>query len=54
MRQRETNCRIDDQDRRDKVDMTCTWIFEKGYKTNGDPVERVLATESLVPTRVSI
>lgn len=44
--------RIDTPSRQQKVDMTRKWIFEKGLSVKSAAVERVLAPESLVPTRV--
>jgi hypothetical protein len=51
---RRENERIDNDDRRAKIEMTRGWIFEKGYGVLSKAVQRVLAPMSLVPTRVCI
>jgi hypothetical protein len=51
---RRENERVDDDDRRKKVEMTRNWIFERGYSVLGRAVQRILAPKSLVPTRVCI
>jgi hypothetical protein len=50
--QRRKRTRIDSHLRQQKVEMARGWIFEKGYGVRNAAVERVLAPESLVPTRV--
>lgn len=47
------NVRVDDQKRRDKIELARTFIYEKGYVVNSKAVENLLKDESLVPTRVS-
>ena len=51
--QRCAKVRRDDEHTQNKVDNTRRWIFEKGLGTESVAVERVLASESLVPIRVS-
>jgi hypothetical protein len=48
------NERVDNDARRSKVEMTRSWIFERGYSVAGTAVENILAPTSLVPTRVCI
>jgi hypothetical protein len=51
---RRENGRVDNDDRRRKVEMTRGWIFERGYGIAGIAVQRILSPMSLVPTRVCI
>lgn len=51
VRQRE---RCDDHPRRADVEHTRSWIYERGYGINSVHVDRVLASKSYVPTRVSL
>jgi hypothetical protein len=51
---RRENERVDNDDRKEKVEMTRGWIFEKGYGVLSKAVQRILAVTSLVPTRVCI
>ena len=51
LRERE---RVDDHPRRKNVELTRTWIFERGYRLNSVHVDRVLGPKSYIPTRVSI
>ena len=46
--------RVDDHPRRKNVELTRTWIFERGYRLNSVYVDRVLGPKSYIPTRVSI
>lgn len=50
---RRENERVDNDNRREKVEMTRGWIFKNGYGVHSQAVERILAPMSLVPTRVS-
>jgi hypothetical protein len=49
---RRENERVDDDDRKKKVEMTRSWIFERGYGVLSKAVQRILSPMSLVPTRV--
>jgi hypothetical protein len=51
---RHENKRINNDDRRAKIEMTWGWIFEKGYGVLSKAVQRVLVPMSLVLTRVCI
>ena len=53
LRRRATTERVDDDDRRSKVDLVRKWIYEKGMSVTSVHVRRVLGSEALVPTRVS-
>jgi hypothetical protein len=51
---RRENERVDDDDRKEKVEKTRGWIFEKGYGVLSKAVQRILAPMSLMPTQVCI
>jgi hypothetical protein len=53
MEQRETLARVDNEDRRRKVDIARQIIYEKNYAVNTENVETLLQPQSLVPTVVS-
>jgi len=53
MKQRETNFRIDDDDRRRKVDIARNIIYKKNYAVDHNAVETLLQEQSLVLTTVS-
>jgi hypothetical protein len=53
MKQREINNRVDDENRRRKVDTAREIIYKKNYAVDSDAVEALLYEQSLVPTSVS-
>jgi hypothetical protein len=53
MKQRETHVRVDDENRRRKVDTAREIIYKKNYAVDSGPVEALLQEQSLVPTSVS-
>jgi hypothetical protein len=53
MTQRKTLARVDDEDRRQKIDCARKIIYEKNYAVDTENVETLLQPESLVPTSVS-
>jgi hypothetical protein len=53
MKQRETLARIDDDERRRKVDAARDIIYRQLYAVDTDRVEDLLRSESLVPIDVS-
>jgi hypothetical protein len=53
MKMRKSLARVDDQERRYKVELARGFIYNKGYLVNSNAVERVLRPESLVPNIVS-
>jgi len=50
--QRRRTLRIDDNIRRQKIELTRTFIFEKGYPVGHDAINNILDSQSLVPVRV--
>jgi hypothetical protein len=54
MNQRKTLSRVDDEDRRRKVETARDIIYKKNYAVDGSPVETILKEQSLVPTSVSV
>lgn len=52
MRQRTTLARIDNEDRRQKVDSARNIIYNKNYAVDTENVETLLQPQSLVPTSV--
>jgi hypothetical protein len=52
-RRRREDIRVDTERRQSDVEMTRSWIFERGYPVAGTQVEGVLGPSSGVPTRVS-
>jgi hypothetical protein len=52
--QRRDEIREDDLNRKGDIEMTRSWIFEKGRGILSAAVERVLSPMSLVPTRVRL
>ena len=50
--QRKTLARIDDVKWRNRVEMACEKIYEKGYVVDSMVVEDLLQEDSLVPTAV--
>jgi hypothetical protein len=53
MKQRETLARVDDEDRRQKIDTARKIIYNKNYAVDTENVEILLQPQSLVPTSVS-
>ena len=53
MKQRETLARVDNEDRRWKVNSMREIIYKKNYAVDNDNVETLLQPQSLVPTSVS-
>lgn len=53
MKQRETLVRVDDDDRRHKVNTAREIIYDKQYAVNSPAVDNLLKEQSLVPTIVS-
>jgi hypothetical protein len=53
MMQRETLARVDDEDRRWKIDTARDIIYNKNYAVDTQNVEILLQPQSLVPTSVS-
>jgi hypothetical protein len=53
MKQRETLARVDNEDRRWKVNSAREIIYKKNYAVDNDNVETLLQPQSLVPTSVS-
>ena len=54
MKERKTLARVDDENRRHKVELAREIIYKKNYAVNNEKVESILRPESLVPTAVSI
>lgn len=54
MKQRQTEARIDDEQRKSKVESARNIIYNKNYAVDSDAVEKILRDESLVPTIVSL
>jgi hypothetical protein len=52
-RKRHTKKREDTERRRNKVETSRTWIYDKGLPIGGAGMNRYLGPESWVPTRVS-
>lgn len=52
--QRRAHIRVDDERRRDRIDLTRGWIYEKGKSVNSKNIDDILQAESLVPTRVCV
>jgi Plavaka transposase len=50
--QRRRHERVDSEHRQGDVEMTRSWIFEKGYGIISKHIENILQPTSLVPTRV--
>lgn len=53
MKQRLSLARVDNEDRKRKVQTARHIIYEKNYAVNSEAVEKLLKEESLVPTSVS-
>jgi hypothetical protein len=53
MKMRKSLARVDDQERRYKVELARGFIYNNDYLVNSKAVERVLQPESLVPNIVS-
>jgi hypothetical protein len=53
MKQRHTLARMDDKNRREKVDLARDMIYNRNFVVNSKHVEALLKEESLVPTAVS-
>lgn len=53
MKQRQTLARVDNEDRRNKVQTARSIIYERGYAVKNDASEAILKDESLVATKVS-
>lgn len=53
MKQRLSLARVDNEDRKRKVQTARRIIYEKNYAVNSEAVEKLLKEESLVPTSVS-
>ena len=53
MKQRETLARVDNEDRRWKVNSAREIIYKKNYAIDNDNIETLLQLQSLVPTSVS-
>jgi hypothetical protein len=53
MKQRETLARVDNEDRRWKVNSAREIIYKKNYAVDNDNIETLLQPQSLVPTSVS-
>jgi hypothetical protein len=53
MKQRRTLARVDDENRRSKVDLARDIIYNRNFAVNSKHVEALLKEESLVPTAVS-
>jgi hypothetical protein len=51
---RTTNVRVDDQDRRKKIEKARRLVYAKGSSVNGPTVKRALELETMIPTRVRI
>src|ERR1700683_1451130 len=54
MKQRETLARVNNNDRRWKVNFAQEILYKKNYAINTENVETLLQPQSLVPTSVSI
>lgn len=52
MKQRKNLERIDDQDRRDKINTARSIIYEQNYAVKNDASEAILKDESYVATKV--
>ena len=53
MKQRVSLARVDDDERKRKVQLARDIIYKKGYAINCEGVETLLKEQSLVPTSVS-
>lgn len=53
MKQRQTLARVDDESRRSLVSKARDIIYRKNYAVDTDAVEKILKSQSLVPTLVS-
>jgi hypothetical protein len=53
MNERETLARVDDEERRRKVDIARDIVYEKNFAVDNVNVEALLKEQSLVPTSVS-
>jgi hypothetical protein len=53
-RHRVIHARVDDEDRRNKVDSARDYIYKQHYAVDSEKVEDLLKTESLVPIAVGI
>ncbi|THG93149.1 hypothetical protein EW026_g8011 [Hermanssonia centrifuga] len=51
MKRREKNARVDDKERRRVINMTRTWIYEKGLPLTSKYLDQVLTSRSWVPVR---
>lgn len=49
-----SNVRVDNKERQDKINLSRTFIYEKGYVVNSQAVENLLKEQSLVPTKVRV
>jgi len=54
MKERKTLARVDDEIRRQKVELARDIIYNKNYAVDNENVEAILKPESLVPTAVGI
>lgn len=54
MKQRKTLARVDDDDRRRKVDTARNIIYKKNFAVGGDSASAILQNQSLVPTVVRL
>jgi hypothetical protein len=54
IKQRETLARVDDDDRRRKVQLAREIIYDENYAVDSNGVEELLKPQSLVPTSVSV
>ena len=51
-KRRQTLLRLDDSQKRDKVTLSRTFVYNQGRNVNSDAVEKILSQESLTPTKV--
>lgn len=54
MKERKTLARVDDDDRRRKIELARDIIYKKNYAVDNANVEAILKPQSLVPTDVSL
>ena len=54
MKERKTLARVDDDDRRCKIELARDIIYKKNYAVDNANVEAILKPQSLVPTDVSL
>lgn len=52
--QHRAHIRVDNERRRDRINLTRGWIYEKGKSVNSKNIDDILQAESLVPTRVCV